>query len=139
MQTTTTTRRAVLATTPAFIATTVTGRAAVNPTSADPAFAVVEQFLAASRAYDKVLERDDTPGEASRGERDAAMKAAWAAERALFSEKPTTILGVVAMLEALAMNDTTESPIEWAINGDDGEMVNDYLRLLAAVLRSATR
>ena len=47
------------------------------------------------------------------------------------------MLGVVALLEAVAKNDTGESSIERAIQNDNGDKVNHFLRRLAAVLREA--
>jgi hypothetical protein len=64
------------------------------------------------------------------------MGAAEVARRALFHAKPTSVLGVAALLDALAYNDDGESPIEMYINGDAAETVNDLMRELAAVLRS---
>jgi hypothetical protein len=65
--------------------------------------------------------------------------AALAAHNALYRAEPTTVLGVIALLEALAENDTSESSIERAINADNGNKVNDFLRHLAAVLRDVAR
>jgi hypothetical protein len=63
-----------------------------------------------------------------------ACDAADAARTALFHAEPTTVLGVVAMLEAMAKDD---SPIEQAINSGavGADNVNKRLRRLADVLR----
>jgi hypothetical protein len=55
----------------------------------------------------------------------------------LFRTEPTTVLGVAALLDALAHNHDSESPIEMYVNAA-GEMVNDFMRQLAKVLREAS-
>jgi hypothetical protein len=65
------------------------------------------------------------------------MRAAEAARSALWGAEPT-ILGIAALLEALAHNDDRESPIEMYVNADGGKTVNDFLHELAGVLREAT-
>jgi hypothetical protein len=65
------------------------------------------------------------------------MHAADAARSALYGAERTTILGVAALLEALALNEDSESPIEMYVNADAGKTVNDFMRQLAGVLREA--
>jgi hypothetical protein len=43
------------------------------------------------------------------------------------------------LLEALARNDTDESPIEVAVNGNAADTVNDFMRHLAKVLPHTRR
>jgi hypothetical protein len=69
---------------------------------------------------------------------DAAMHVADAARSALFRAKPTSVLGVAALLGALAHNDDSASPIEMYVNADAGKTVNNFMRQLAAVLREAS-
>jgi hypothetical protein len=58
--------------------------------------------------------------------------------RGRFRAEPTSVLGVAALLEAVAHNDDCESPIAMYVNADAGKTVNDFLRQLAAVLREAS-
>jgi hypothetical protein len=116
-----------------------------RPSQVDPALAVAIRYLDAEKAYGKALDRrahEKTLGreasDATYAAGDAAMHAADAARRAIFGAEPTTILGVAALLEALAHNDDCESPIEMYVNADAGKTVNDFLRQLAAVLREAS-
>jgi hypothetical protein len=111
----------------------------------DPAIAVAEQFVIAEKAYEEALNRransEKLGREASdevRAAADAAMDADEVARRALFRAEPTSVLGVAALLEALAYNDEGDSPIEMHINSGACEPVNDFMRELAAVLRQAS-
>jgi hypothetical protein len=52
---------------------------------------------------------------------DAAMRTADAARSALFRAEPTSVLGVAALLSALAHNDDLASPIEMYVNADTGK------------------
>jgi hypothetical protein len=63
------------------------------------------------------------------------MHVADAARSALFRAEPTSVLGVAALLGALAHNDDSASPIEMYVNADAGKTVNNVMRQLAAVLR----
>jgi hypothetical protein len=118
--------------------------APASPPEIDPALAVAIRDLDAEKAYGKALERSaheemvgPAASDATCAAGHAAMPAADAARSALFGAEPTTILGVAALLEALAQNDDCESPIEMHVNADDGETVTDFIRKLAAVLREA--
>jgi hypothetical protein len=118
---------------------------AKRPSQVDPALAVAIRYLDAEKAYGKALERrahEETVGpaasDATCAAGHAAMHAADAARSALFGAEPTTILGVAALLEALAHNDDCESPIEMYVNADAGKSVNDFMRRLAGVLREAS-
>jgi hypothetical protein len=118
---------------------------AKRPSQVDPALAVAIRFLEAETAYGKALERrqhEETVGreasDATCAAGDAAMRTADAARSALLGAEPTTVLGVAALLGALAHNDDSASPIEMYVNADAGKTVNDFLRKLAAVLREAT-
>jgi hypothetical protein len=117
---------------------------AKRPCQVDPALAVAIRYLDAEKAYGEALERrahEETLGheasDATYAAGEAAMHAADAARSAIFGAEPTTILGVAALLEALAHNDDCESPIEMYINSAACETVNDFMRELAAVLREA--
>jgi hypothetical protein len=119
--------------------------APARPPEIDPAIAVAARFLATEKAYGKALERrahnerltgEDCADAAILDAVDAAMDAADAARRALFCAEPTTVLGVAALLGALAHNDDCESLIAMYVNADAGKTVNDFMRKLATVLRS---
>ncbi len=120
---------------------------AKRPSQVDPALAVAIRFLEAETAYGKALERrqqderltdQDCSDDAILDAVDIAMDAADDARQALFRAKPTTVLGVAALLEALAHNDDCELPIEMYVNADAGKSVNDFMRQLATVLREAS-
>jgi hypothetical protein len=113
-----------------------------SPNLVDPALIVAVRFLDADKAYDDALDRRRVSEEALNHEDSAlveatkaAMEAADTARGALFHVEPITVLGAVALLEALTKNDTCESPIEMETNGGAGDNVNNCLRRLAAVLR----
>jgi hypothetical protein len=88
--------------------------------------------------YSLEMSKFDAGGDWESASVKLAREAAWAAQNALYRAEPTTVLGVIALLEALAKNDDGESSIERAINADNGGKVNDFLRQLAAVLREAS-
>jgi hypothetical protein len=116
-----------------------------RPRQVDPSLGAVTQFFAADKAYDEALERrqaaevlnpENLDGDATLNAAvDAAIQAVDDARTALFHTEPTTVLGVAALLAALAKNETCESPIEMWVNADAGGKVNDFLRRLASVLR----
>jgi hypothetical protein len=119
--------------------------APARPPEIDPAIAVAARFPAAEKAYQKALERrqhEETLGhdasDATCAAGDAAMHAADVARSALFRAEPTSVRGVATLLEALAHNDDSESPIEMYINADAGKTVNEFLRQRAKVLREAS-
>jgi hypothetical protein len=143
-----TTRRAVLSgAAPAVAAMALTGSAlaAVTPAEDDPAIAVVNEWYAAAAAYTDVLYNSDEGGGGPKTTK--AFKANNKAEAALFNVSPTTFVGAVALLEAIASYDCEDgeprelSPLEWWVNGDDemAAAVNDTLLEIVEVLRKEVR
>jgi hypothetical protein len=116
---------------------------AIAAAKLDPAFAAIEQYKAAVRArqvviyakYETNREFDDASTEAFDAEFDALDD--------LLDTTPTTIAGIVALLEVLGTDpygDGRESVLGWAFNGpEDCHSViaaNQLMLKIAAVLRN---
>jgi hypothetical protein len=142
--TTISTRRALLAGAPATVIAVAAGPvlAAITP---DPMLASVEQYKAAVHARAAVLnaesdyEKYKTEREWEEAQRDV-LHAEYVAFDEILDTTPTTIAGIVAVLEVLGTdpyNEGSMSAAAWAYNGCGNECPVDRLMLeLAALLRN---
>jgi hypothetical protein len=133
----------------ASAAAAVTGGTALarpDPAIDDPAIRAADEYHRAWKTYNQAYERSCSKGsdwekdDVAYAEVETAHNAVNSATDALFDVTPTTILGAVALLEAIAFYDDREadcSALEWWVHGGDAttRAANDTLLEIAAVLR----
>jgi hypothetical protein len=144
-----TSRRALLAGAPAAAAGALAAGTAVNAVAVamarageiDPIFGAIAAYKEAVRAREAALERDDDKDR-------KGFDGEWEAFYEMLDTTPTTIAGVVAMLEVLGTSPYADADEEgdnisvagWAYNdaGGDECPVDQLLLAMAATLRASS-
>jgi hypothetical protein len=123
-----TTRRSLLTAGPAAAVALSAGTAVATMTP-DPALAAIDRYKAAMEVRPLAIERDDDKDR-------KGFDAEWDAFYEMLDTTPTTVAGIIAMLEVLGSDPYREdscSAASWAYNDHGGENERPVDRLMLAM------